>query len=438
MSVAAVHRRADQYPDPRAFHPERFLGRDPPDTYAWLAFGGGVRRCLGASFVTFEMAAIIRRVLERTRLTPVGRRPDKAVLDRSIQVPARGVRVIKRPSDRAGTGAGRAVVRAPSVRDLRGVGPPGPLAGVAQSKLPFMTAVTVLLVSPNTPALRVLEIAATVMAGAAFGYGVNDVSDRACDARAGKPNRAAGLAPWRWVLFLIVTGAGAFGLAMAWAPDAAAPSLVALGLALAVAYSAPPLRLKVRGAAALAGAAGAQWAVPALVVSAAEPGGWLRPAAWSFALLGLAIGTRWMVVHQLRDAVRDRRAGVSTYGSRRGDASSVLPAVFACELVLLGTCLALTWPSSLPAAIALSLCALAVMLPGSRRRPWRARLAGYAEAPLAGYYFFALPVAVAVGRLITPPASTAVAALLLALALPHLLGRIRSWRRRGSPAYAAV
>jgi hypothetical protein len=300
----------------------------------------------------------------------------------------------------------------------------------AQSKLPFMTAVTVLLASPNTSAPRVLEIAATVMAGAAFGYGLNDVSDRACDARAGKPNRAAGLAPWRWILFLVVTGAGALGLAMAWAPDAAAPTLVLLGLALAVAYSAPPLRL--------AGAAGAQWAVPALVVSAAEPRGWLRPAAWSFALLGLAIGTRWMVVHQFRDAVRDRRAGVSTYGSRRGDASNVLRAVFTCELVLLGTCLALTWPSSLPAAIALSLCALPVMLPGSRRRPWRARLAGYADAPLAGYYFFALPVAVAVDRLITPPASVTVAVLVLALALPHLLGRIRSWRRRDAAAYAPV
>jgi cytochrome P450 len=49
-SIAAVHRRADRYPEAREFRPERFLGPEAPDTYTWLPFGGGTRRCLGASF----------------------------------------------------------------------------------------------------------------------------------------------------------------------------------------------------------------------------------------------------------------------------------------------------------------------------------------------------------------------------------------------------
>jgi cytochrome P450 len=43
--------------------PERFLAADPPGTYEWIPFGGGVRRCLGASFALFEMKAVLRAVL---------------------------------------------------------------------------------------------------------------------------------------------------------------------------------------------------------------------------------------------------------------------------------------------------------------------------------------------------------------------------------------
>jgi cytochrome P450 len=94
-SVAAIHRQAEHYPDPRVFRPERFLGPDPPDTYTWLPFGGGVRRCLGASFATFEMAVVIPRVLERARLASAGR-PEKGLVGGRMQAPARGVRVIAR------------------------------------------------------------------------------------------------------------------------------------------------------------------------------------------------------------------------------------------------------------------------------------------------------------------------------------------------------
>jgi cytochrome P450 len=94
-SIAAIHRREDCYPQAGAFRPERFLGPDAPDTYSWLPFGGGTRRCLGASFATFEMQVVIRRVLERTTLVPVGRRPERGVRRGIIFVPARGVRVLR-------------------------------------------------------------------------------------------------------------------------------------------------------------------------------------------------------------------------------------------------------------------------------------------------------------------------------------------------------
>jgi cytochrome P450 len=95
-SIAAIHRRADCYPDPGQFRPERFLGPDAPDTYTWLPFGGSTRRCLGASFATFEMQVVIRRVLERTQLESIGRRPEKRLRKGVTIVPKRGVRVVQR------------------------------------------------------------------------------------------------------------------------------------------------------------------------------------------------------------------------------------------------------------------------------------------------------------------------------------------------------
>ncbi len=94
-SIAGIHRRADRYPDPRAFRPERFLEEDAPDTYTWLPFGGGTRRCLGASFATFEMGVVIRRVLERAQLSTAEPRPDRGVRRGITFVPENGVRVVQ-------------------------------------------------------------------------------------------------------------------------------------------------------------------------------------------------------------------------------------------------------------------------------------------------------------------------------------------------------
>src|SRR5438270_640177 len=61
--IYLLHHRADVYPDPHTFRPERFIDTTP-DTYAWLPFGGGVRRCLGASFATLEMRLVLQTILE--------------------------------------------------------------------------------------------------------------------------------------------------------------------------------------------------------------------------------------------------------------------------------------------------------------------------------------------------------------------------------------
>jgi cytochrome P450 len=67
-SIYLIHRRADVYPDPEAFRPERFLGDDTPSTYEWLPFGGSIRRCLGASFALYEMRIVLQTILRRATL----------------------------------------------------------------------------------------------------------------------------------------------------------------------------------------------------------------------------------------------------------------------------------------------------------------------------------------------------------------------------------
>ena len=75
-AIWLTHTRADIYPEPFAFRPERFLG-EGPETYSWIPYGGGIRRCLGASFAEFEMRIMLAEVLGRCDLYKASPKPER-------------------------------------------------------------------------------------------------------------------------------------------------------------------------------------------------------------------------------------------------------------------------------------------------------------------------------------------------------------------------
>jgi len=95
-SAFLVHHDPDVYESPNELRPERFLesaGGKAPGTYTWLPFGGGRRRCLGASFAMLEMKVVLRAVVERFAIEPIGEQAETA-RRRSITIsPSRGCEV---------------------------------------------------------------------------------------------------------------------------------------------------------------------------------------------------------------------------------------------------------------------------------------------------------------------------------------------------------
>jgi cytochrome P450 len=105
-AIAVMHRRPDLYDSPEEFRPERFIdggrsgarGHRPlagrAESYAWIPFGGGVRRCIGASFAQVEMRTVLREVLRRVRLRAPSARPERGVIRHVTVVPGRGARAV--------------------------------------------------------------------------------------------------------------------------------------------------------------------------------------------------------------------------------------------------------------------------------------------------------------------------------------------------------
>jgi cytochrome P450 len=119
-SIRIIHRRGDLYPDPDSFNPQRFLAPGAPDTYTWLPFGGGTRRCVGASFALTEMRIVLRRVLERSVLRAADPQPEKVQFRGITLSPRNGTRVIQ--------------TRAPLPADVAATSPQSVRTPVSQSR----------------------------------------------------------------------------------------------------------------------------------------------------------------------------------------------------------------------------------------------------------------------------------------------------------------
>jgi len=91
-AIWLAHTRPDRYPEPYAFRPERFL-EDAPATYAWIPFGGGVRRCLGAAFAEMEMRVAIGEIVKRRALRPASAAAER-VARRNVTFSPRGGTVV--------------------------------------------------------------------------------------------------------------------------------------------------------------------------------------------------------------------------------------------------------------------------------------------------------------------------------------------------------
>jgi cytochrome P450 len=91
-AIAALHYREDLFPDPGEFRPERFL-EGKADTYVWIPFGGGVRRCIGAAFAEYEMRIVLRAFLERAELSAPDPKPERVKVRNITLAPGRGTLV---------------------------------------------------------------------------------------------------------------------------------------------------------------------------------------------------------------------------------------------------------------------------------------------------------------------------------------------------------
>ncbi|WP_204805011.1 cytochrome P450 [Mycobacterium riyadhense] len=96
VHIIAINRHSDVYDHPNEFRPERFLGTRP-QTFAWVPFGGGVKRCLGAAFSVRELITVLHTLLREGEFSAVDARPERIVRRSIMLAPRHGTRVVFRP-----------------------------------------------------------------------------------------------------------------------------------------------------------------------------------------------------------------------------------------------------------------------------------------------------------------------------------------------------
>jgi len=93
VSILLLHHREDLYAAPFSFRPDRWHGRTP-GTYEWIPFGGGTRRCLGATLAMAEQRIVLNTMARRLDLRADGPEPEHAQHRNVTMIPAHGARAI--------------------------------------------------------------------------------------------------------------------------------------------------------------------------------------------------------------------------------------------------------------------------------------------------------------------------------------------------------
>lgn len=199
--------------------------------------------------------------------------------------------------------------------------------------------------------------------GGIFVSVINDWTDAADDALAGKTNRLSGFLPQAIVAIIVACLAAGWGLIWLWRADALLVATYAAGWIAFTLYSVPPFRFKNRGLAGLICDATGANVVPALLATqlCARTLGQTLSAQWlaAIAIWSLMFGLRGILWHQLGDLDADRRSNTSTFVARSGAAVSIRLAkwiIFPLELVALA---AMTWQVGSLAQLA---CGIALII----------------------------------------------------------------------------
>jgi cytochrome P450 family 138 len=95
LAAILTHYDPKLFPHPERFEPDRFLDV-VPDTYSWIPFGGGIRRCIGASFALMEMDVVLRVLLERVELLASSEPDEQPGFRGVVWVPNRGAKLVVR------------------------------------------------------------------------------------------------------------------------------------------------------------------------------------------------------------------------------------------------------------------------------------------------------------------------------------------------------